>query len=155
LLFDWGDTLMVDDPQCQGSMAFWEKVSPMPGVTETLPLLRQHYKCVVASNAGDSDAELMHRAFERVALDQYFFGYITSKELGATKPSPRFFQGVLDHFSIPLDEAVMIGNDYAKDISGAKAIGLATIFITEEAGDYPDADCVISSFDKLCDCLPF
>ena len=151
LLFDWGDTLMLDDPQYTGSMAFWDTVSPMPGVAETLPLLHKHFKCIVASNAGDSDAALMRQAFRRVDLDQYFAGFITSKELNATKPSPAFYQGILDRYSLSSRETVMIGNDYGKDIIGAKSVGLKTIFITKEQGSFPHADYIISSFEQLLD----
>ena len=153
LLFDWGDTLMVDYPQYKGSMAFWEKISSMPGVMETMPILQNYYQCIVASNTGDSDAGLMRQAFERIALDKYFFGFITSKELNATKPSPAFFQGVIDTFGVSLHEAIMIGNDYYKDIIGAKSIGLKTILITKEQGIFSHADYVISSFDKLLEIL--
>ena len=140
---------MVDYPQYKGSMAFWETVSPMPDVLETVPILSEKYKCIVASNAGDSDAELMKKAFERIVLDKYFFGFITSKELNANKPSPAFFQGIIDQFSLSVEESVMIGNDYERDIKGAKSIGLKTILITTEEGNLPDADYKISSFGEL------
>jgi len=149
LIFDWGDTLMIDYPQYKGSMAFWEKVSPMHGVVETMPILYKHYKCIVASNAGDSNAELMKQAFKRIESDKYFFGFITSKELNATKPSLAFFQGIIDTFKLSLQESMMIGNDYDRDITGAKNAGLKTVFITEETGEFPNADYIISSFEEL------
>ena len=149
LVFDWGDTLMVDYPQYKGSMAFWEKVSPMPNVMETMPILYKQYKCIVASNAGDSNAELMQKAFERIALCEYFSGFITSKELHATKPSPAFFQGIMDAFSLPPNEVAMIGNDYEKDITGAKSVGMKTVLITAQSGVFPNADYIVSSFDGL------
>jgi FMN phosphatase YigB (HAD superfamily) len=43
----------------------------------------------------------------------------------------------------------MIGNDYEKDISGAKSIGLKTVLITKEQGDFADADYIIGSFEGL------
>ena len=153
LLFDWGDTLMKDNPRCDVPMAFWENIESMPGVVETMPVLHDKYKCIVVSNAKDSNAELMQRAFERVELDRYFHEFITSKELGATKPNPAFFQGVLSRFNLSLDETAMIGNAYEKDITGAKSIGLKTIFITTEQGEFLNADYVISCFGNLIDIL--
>ena len=153
LLFDWGDTLMVDYPQYKGSMAFWEKVAPMPGVMETMPLLYSRYKCVVVSNAGDSDAALMRQAFSRIALDKYFSDFLTSKELQAAKPSLEFFQAVINKLQLSPRETVMIGNDYEKDIAGAKNAGLKTVFITSKRGYYPHADYKISSFWELADIL--
>ena len=153
LLFDWDDTLMIDYPEYEGSMAFWQKVSPMPDVSETMPLLHQHYKCIVASNAGDSNANLMKQAFERISLDKYFSGFITSKELGATKPSPAFFQGIIDMYRLQPHETVMVGNDYDKDIIGAKNMGIKTVLITKEQGDFPCADYVVCSFGSLVDVM--
>jgi putative hydrolase of the HAD superfamily len=153
LLFDWGDTLMKDNPQCDSPMAFWENVEPMPEVMGTMPILHDKYRCVVVSNAKDSNAELMQKAFERIKLNRYFHEYITSKELGATKPNPAFFQGVLAKYQLVLSETIMIGNDYEKDITGAKAVGLKTIFITSKQGEFPNADYIIPSFGNIVDIL--
>ena len=49
LLFDWGDTLMRDNPECDSPMAFWENIEPMPNVVETIPTLYDKYKCIVVS----------------------------------------------------------------------------------------------------------
>ena len=153
LLFDWGDTLMKDNPRCDSPMVFWENVEPMPDVMETMPALHDKYKCIVVSNAKDSNAELMRKAFERIELDSYFHEFITSRELGATKPNPAFFQGVLSWFCLSLNETAMIGNDYEKDITGAKNVGLKTIFITTEQGEFPNADYVIPALGNLTDIL--
>ena len=134
-------------------MVFWDKIEAMPGVAEIMPILFDKYKCIVVSNAKDSNAELMKKAFERINLDIYFHGFITSKELGATKPSPAFFQGVLSKYQLGLSETIMVGNDYEKDITGAKNVGLKTIFITKEQGDFRNADHVIPTFGNLVDVL--
>ena len=149
LLFDWGDTLMLDDPNYCGAMATWEKVSPMPEVTETLPKIAGHFRCAVASNAVESNAELMKQAFQRVQLDGWFSLFITSKELGVAKPERKFFEGIANILRREPIEICMIGNDYNKDIVGAKNAGMKTILITAQAGDYPAADHVIPSFGGL------
>jgi len=104
-------------------------------------------------NAKDSNAELMRKAFERIGLDKYFHEFVTSKELGATKPNPAFFQSVLAKYQLNLSETIMIGNDYEKDITGAKNIGLKTILITTEHGEFSNADYIIQSFGNLSDVL--
>jgi FMN phosphatase YigB (HAD superfamily) len=45
----------------------------------------------------------------------------------------------------------MIGNVYEKDICGAKAVGMKTIFFNEKklSGDFPDADKIIFSMTEL------
>lgn len=149
LIFDWGDTLMIDYSECQGAMVMWERVAPMPEVIETMPLLSEMLPCAVASNAVESDAELMKQAFERIGLDHYFSFFITSKELGANKPSDSFFKGIAAKTNYLTKEMCVVGNDYTKDIVGAKNVGMKTILITDRQGDFPCADYVITSFGRL------
>ena len=151
LIFDWGDTLMADDPDIKQAMYLWDKITVMQGVVETIPYLHGKYVCTVGSNAGESDAFAMKKAFEKVSLDGYFNYYFTSKELGARKPDTAFFDSIVHKLGTVAENAVMIGNDYAKDISGAKKAGLKTVLITAEKGDYPDADFVIKAFDEIKD----
>lgn len=149
LLFDWGDTLMVDYPGCTGAMVTWEKVSHMPEVLDTLPIVSKKFRCAVASNAVESNAELMKQALQRVDIDKYFDLFITSKELGAKKPSLGFFTGIANILNLSTSEICMIGNDYEKDIVGAKSTGMKTILITYQQGSFPCADYVIPSFGSL------
>ena len=153
LLFDWGDTLMVDYPEYSGAMVTWDKVSPMPGVTDTLPKIAEHFHCAVASNAVESNAELMKQAFQRIQIDNYFSLFITSKELGAAKPEPEFFEKIANVLHLKTEQMCMIGNDYNKDIIGAKNTGMKTVLITQQDGDYSAADYVISSFGELLNVL--
>lgn len=149
LVFDWGDTLMADDPNIKQAMYLWDKITVMHGVTETMPYLHGKYVCTVGSNAGESDALAMKKSFERVNLDGFFDYYFTSKELGARKPDTGFFESIVQKIGASAENAVMIGNDYEKDISGAKKAGLKTVLITTENGNYPDADFVVKSFDDI------
>lgn len=149
LLFDWGDTLMADDPSQHTPMYKWDIVSAMSGVVETMPKLALKYTCIAASNAVESNADMMKLAFERVCIDQYFKHFLTSKELGASKPSIQFFEGILKMVGGSPKNSIMIGNDYIKDIVGAKNAGLSTILITTAKVDYPYADWVVSSFEEL------
>jgi len=149
LFFDWGDTLMVDYPQYSGAMVTWPQITPMKGVEELLPKLSMKYKCVVVTNAVESDAELMKQAFEKVHLDNYFYLFITSKELGAKKPELSFYKNALHRISANAGEIMMIGNDYVKDIESAKAVGIGTILISDKDGNFPNADYVIEDFSQL------
>jgi len=149
LLFDWGDTLMVDYPQCTGAMVTWPRVTPMEGVHSLMPKLSENYTCAVLSNAGDSDAALMKKAFEKAELEPYFQWFFTSKELGASKPNPMFFEQALQKLNASAGEAMMIGNDYEKDIVPARAVGMNTVLISKAAGNYLDADHVLDDFSAL------
>lgn len=75
----------------------------------------------------------MGQALARVDLRQYFHHLFTSKDLGAAKPSPEFFRAILAAIGAEPEECIMIGNDYAKDIASAKAVGLRTIWLAKDA----------------------
>jgi HAD superfamily hydrolase (TIGR01509 family) len=150
VIFDWGDTLMRDLQQFEGAMVHWPRVERMPGVMEPLGSLKGRLVLCVASNAGDSDAELMGRALERAGIRHFFDHLWTSRELGATKPSPAFFQAILRELELEPPVCVMVGNDYEKDIVPAKAAGMWTVWLAPSpAPEGPDADAVIHSIKKL------
>jgi len=155
IVFDWGDTIMRDFPEFQGPMAHWPRVEVIPGLPEALEQIRLHFlgrlMCCVASNAGDSDAELMGLALARVGIRQYFHRLFTSCELGATKPDPAFFREVLRRLAVRPRECIMVGNDYVKDIAPAKSVGMRTIWFSEApvTDPAPYADAVLNSMGDL------
>jgi putative hydrolase of the HAD superfamily len=150
IVFDWGDTLMRDFSQFEGPMADWPLVEAIEGIKDALPTLHEKYVCCVASNAGNSDAELMGRALERVNIRRYFTYLFTSKELGAKKPSPVFFAQIVRRIEVSGKECIFVGNDYSKDIVPAKEAGMRTILFSKEMRGYaPCADIVIESMRDL------
>lgn len=133
LLFDWGDTIMRDDLTLPGPMAYWEKVSWIPGLRDALHHTLSHkYICVVASNSGESDTPLMIKALQRIYADEYFYDFFTSYDIGCEKPDVRFFRFIADKMKVNPNECIMIGNNYQKDIEGAKNAGMFTIWFNEE-----------------------
>ncbi|MEZ8385620.1 HAD family hydrolase, partial [Vibrio splendidus] len=54
VLFDWGNTLMVDFPDAQGKMCDWETVQEVSGARALLTELSKNHQVYVATNAGDS-----------------------------------------------------------------------------------------------------
>ena len=151
LIFDWGDTVMRDYPECIGPMAEWEHVEWVPFAEDALKILSEKYICCIASNAGYSNTALMRKALERVGAEKYFHYFFTSKDLSYEKPDPRFFQKISDEIKVNTTECIMIGNDYKKDICGAKAVGMKTIFLNEKMiiDVFPDADIMIHSLKDL------
>lgn len=144
---------MRDFPAFPGPMAEWEHVEWIPELEEWLRILHKKFICCIASNAGFSDTSLMKKALERVGANKYFHFFFTSKDLGYEKPDSKFFQKIAEKISIVPSKCIMIGNDYKKDICGAKAVGMKTIFFNEKklTGDFPDADKIIFSMKKLND----
>jgi putative hydrolase of the HAD superfamily len=154
LLFDWGDTLMVDDPKLTYPMAEWESVSACDGVTETLPKLAALMPCSVVSNASQSDGLMMKKAFERVNLSSCLTHFLTPNEINAHKPAPEFFINAAALVGANPLECCMIGNSYESDIVGAKQTGMKTVLITKQKGDFPKADYLTEDFTKLLEIIP-
>ncbi|WP_320047744.1 HAD family hydrolase [uncultured Ilyobacter sp.] len=131
IIFDWGDTLMRDYDD-SGPMAHWKNVDIIPGIREVLRELKKNYTLCVASNAGESDSELMKSALKRVGIDNFFSYFFTSKDLGFEKPDIRFFKAILKSGSFSASECLMVGNDYDNDIVNSKSIGMTTILFDEK-----------------------
>jgi len=128
LLFDWGNTVMKVFPEQTGPMASWSQVDTIEGIREILPLLTDKYQIILVSNAQDSDQELVRQALERVELAHYFHEIFTPYELSERKPAPNFYLNILKRIEVEPENAIMIGDDYEKDIIAAKQVGLWTVW---------------------------
>lgn len=53
------------------------------------------------------------------------------------KPSPVFFQSALDALGVQAHEALVVGDDRATDIAGARAAGLASVLVHTGKGGTP------------------
>jgi putative hydrolase of the HAD superfamily len=112
-----------------------------------------HHTCCLATNAGESDEEAVKKGLARVGADAYFAFIFCSRDLGFKKPDPRFFQAILAKLQSAAENCIMIGDNYDKDIAGAKSAGLRTILYSAAGHDrvYPLADAVIRSMFELPD----
>ncbi|XAW88503.1 hypothetical protein ABDK09_03050 [Vibrio sp. CDRSL-10 TSBA] len=84
-LFDWGDTLMIDNPSLPGKMCDWPQVEATPHALETLRRLSQRAEIYIATNAENSVEADVRNAFLRVGLDDYIRGYFCKQTLGVSK----------------------------------------------------------------------
>lgn len=86
----------------------------------------------------------------QLGLDRLFDGIYLSSDYGVKKPDPRFFQLLLRERRIDPATAVMVGNDGACDIAGARAAGLSSLYLhTNLSPDepQPDADFILEGTD--------
>jgi FMN phosphatase YigB (HAD superfamily) len=150
LIFDWGGTIMEDygDP---GPMYTWDRVAWIPAAEEALKALSARFTCCIATGAGASDTAALVKALERVGAGHYFRGFFTALEIGFDKPDPRFFTEICLRMGVVPSSCIMTGNDYARDITGARAAGLRTVFFNAEGteGTFPEADEMITRMSDL------
>ncbi len=138
LIFDWGNTIMVDDGRFTGKMMDWPEIRTIEGAEDTLNLLSKDYQIVLATNAEDSTYEDIRVVLKSKNLDNYFSHIFTTKELRTKKPNPHFFFRITKKLNLSNENVVVIGDDYKKDILSAKLAGLSTIWFNS-AGLTADA----------------
>lgn len=122
----------------------------VPGAEILLETLAPRYDLYLASNG---TAEVQYSRLESAGIKRYFQGIFISRELGADKPSPVFFErcfAAIPGFS--RESAVIVGDSLTSDIRGGKNAGLRTCWFNPH-GKLPRADIVpdyeISALDQL------
>ena len=82
----------------------------------------------------DLTAHIQMRKLVRLGIGDIADGVVTSEESGAEKPSKLPFVMILEKLGVSAAEAVMIGDDYKKDIIGAENAGIKAILFGKESG---------------------
>ena len=70
---------------------------------------------------------------EDVGLRPLFGVIVDSATVGWTKPDPRIFEHALHELGVHADEATFVGDSQARDMAGARGIGMAHIWLAGEA----------------------
>jgi putative hydrolase of the HAD superfamily len=129
LLFDWGDTLMVDFRHEKGKMKDWPCVEACPFALETLQILAKRYPIYIATSAQDSNEAEIREAFKRVGLDVFISGYFCYDNLGYNKGVKPFYQTIAKRLDCAPQTLTMIGDNFQKDITSALESGLNAIWL--------------------------
>ncbi len=120
-------------------------------------LKRTHRLALITNGASDIQREKIAGA----ALEPFFDVILISGSLGFGKPDPKIFAAAVRHLDLAPDEAVMVGDSLSRDIEGARAAGIKTVWINRfartrsERYHAPDAELIdlrqlpsiIASFD--------
>lgn len=98
-----------------------------PHVLDALTELRRRgHRLWLLSNAQRvfTEYELRH-----LGLGEQLDGIYISSDYGCRKPDVRFYQALLQEQQLDPARCLMIGNDRQTDIAGARAAGLATLYM--------------------------
>ena len=112
----------------------------------------------IVSNRGARPGRLMMQQLEANGLAGFFdpAAVVWSDEVGFSKPDPRIFSPCLSALGVPPERAVHVGDHKAKDVGGARQLGMATIRyagIRDDEEDGPEADAVIFDYGELLSAL--
>ena len=117
----------------------------LPEMFEVLTALSKNYKLLVLSNTRSH--YFIEESICRAGLLDFFELVVTSDVVGWRKPIGRIFESALAGVGLEPTQTIMIGDSLEKDIAGAKALGMKTIWLslnsTSKLSDtktFPDAE---------------
>lgn len=132
-----------------------ESAIPEAGALELLQYLYGRYILCAASNGPYLQQE---NRLKISGMLPYFSHLFISEEIGASKPSEKFFQICLDRLNENVDEEIqpheimMVGDSLSSDIMGGAKFGMQTCFYhpskTPVSGDV-QADYIVSSLEEI------
>lgn len=129
ILFDLGDVIMQEETE--------EKIDGVTQHAELHPgmadLLRElHDRGTPLGLVADTRDGTYRNVLGRHSLMELFDAFAISDQLGVEKPDRQMFAYALDSLGIPEEhwgEVAMVGNNLSRDIRGANALGLITIWL--------------------------
>ncbi|MFQ5951030.1 MAG: HAD family hydrolase [Candidatus Geothermarchaeales archaeon] len=130
----------------------WEKVDVktlFPDVKRCLKALRdQGYRmAVISQNLWPS--EYLAERLKGLGILGFFEFVLTSESAGYDKPDPRLFSEGLNTLEVNPGEAVYVGNEYKKDVVGAREAGMTPILIDRERRESSRNCITIQSLTEL------
>lgn len=105
---------------------FLDNMQLYPGVRELINKL--HEKGIVIAVCTDLTAHIQHRKIKALGLCEDISYLITSEEAGKEKPAPEIFELCLRKLGLSPKEVFYIGDNYKKDIEGARACGMQALW---------------------------
>lgn len=93
----------------------------VPGTMELLDYLKPKYHLHLITNGFE---EVQHTKLSGSGLEPYFETLTVSEEVGVKKPNPEIFHYALKKAGATPEESLMIGDEMAVDIDGARAAGM-------------------------------
>ena len=97
----------------------------VPGTMELLNYLKPKYHLHLITNGFQ---EVQHTKLSGSGLEPYFETLTVSEEVGVKKPNPEIFYYALRKANATAEESIVIGDEMAVDIDGARAAGIDQIF---------------------------
>jgi YjjG family noncanonical pyrimidine nucleotidase len=123
----------------------------MPGAIDTLNYLAERYSLTVITNGFE---DIQRIKLEAGNIAGYFQHIITSQKAGHKKPAREIFDFALSENAITADQAIMIGDNLATDIAGAKNASVDVIFYNPDRLEHQaEVNHEIHQLHELCSLL--
>ena len=136
IIFDWGDTIMKDDPSRTDAMYLWPEVELVEeGTAELLARLAETYTLIIATSAAASNDTLVRRALARVGVDGYFSAVFTSKMSGVPKTDAQFWQHIMQELSVGAERLLMVGDGFEGDVKTPAGLGIQSLWYNGKSAE--------------------
>lgn len=113
--------------------AYWDAYLQMmrlfPGAGALLKFLKSDG--ILLGLCSDLTLQIQLRKIQTLGLVGVFDKITVSEEVGADKPSPKMFQSILQKLDVSPKDAVMVGDNFKRDVLGALAAGMQAILFGE------------------------
>ena len=135
VLFDWGDTVMYDDPASTVPMVEWDMVRVVEGVADVLSYLHASGRQIIlATSASVSDENQIRGALARGGVDAYFSRIYCFKNTRLPK-GEAFYRYILSDLGISAAQALMVGDGFDKDVQIPNALGMFALWFNERSNE--------------------
>jgi len=151
ILFDWGDTVMRDDPTMTAPMIEWETVEVIDGIADVLAYLHASGRRIaLATSAEVSDEEQIRGTLARVVLNQYFSRIYCFKNTNLPK-GEAFYRHILSDLNVPASDALMVGDHFEKDVQIPNSLGMFAVWFNPKSEETRESDLhvTVHSMEKL------
>ncbi|MBQ8959069.1 MAG: YjjG family noncanonical pyrimidine nucleotidase [Bacteroidales bacterium] len=119
------DTALAD--HLSEDYVYWSPriVRLIPDTMELLDYLKPKYHLHLITNGFQ---EVQHTKLSGSGMEPYFESLTVSEEVGVKKPNPEIFYYALNKANAKPQESLMIGDEMAVDIDGARGAGIDQVF---------------------------
>lgn len=115
-------------------------------------LLEKWFSCYRLGLLTNGAPDLQREKLAASGLEPFFASVIISGEHGVGKPAPAIFEIMLKQLGVTASETIMIGNSLERDIAGARAAGIRSVWVdlgvTKEKSDV-QPDFIITELSQL------
>ena len=123
------DTALAD--HLSEDYVYWSPriVRLVTGTMELLEYLKPKYHLHLITNGFQ---EVQHTKLDGSGMAPYFESLTVSEEVGVKKPNPEIFFRALQKAGAQPNESLMIGDEMAVDIDGARSAGIDQVFFNRK-----------------------
>ena len=126
---------------------FLEKMQLYDGAREFLDCM--HEQGIKVMICTDLTAHIQHRKIEALRITGDVSCLVTSEEAGREKPAPEIFSLCLNKLKMSAEEVCCIGDSPAKDVEGAKAVGMQAILFEPDKPSVPQFESMAVTIMKM------